>query len=109
MCEYLGIRAHIVPSSQIPIDHTLRSQEKVLALCEAMGADCYINPAGGQDLYSREIFASRGTNLEFIRPNSFQYRQFNNGFVPWLSIVDVLMFNSLEAVRFEIESGYTLI
>jgi len=29
--------------------------------------------------------------------------------VPWLSIIDVMMFNSLDALRESIDSGYELI
>ena len=46
--------------------------------------------------------------LSFIESKPFEYAQWGSEFVPWLSIVDVLMFNSLDAVRDVATSGYDL-
>lgn len=98
-CAHLRIDTEIRVSSVIGIDHNLKGQEKVLALCRAVGADTYINAIGGTELYSREEFGSQGVELKFIKSRPFSYGQFGATFVPWLSIIDVLMFNSLDAVR----------
>lgn len=97
-CAYLRIDTEIRLSSGISIDHNLKAQDKVLALCEAVGADTYINPIGGAALYSREEFRGRGIELKFIKSREYEYAQFGATFVPWLSIIDVLMFNSLDGV-----------
>lgn len=81
----------------------------MLALCRAMGADTYINAIGGTELYLREDFEAHGIELKFIRSRPFEYPQFGAPFVPWLSIVDVLMFNPIDAVRACIASNYELI
>jgi len=39
-----------------------------------------------------EVFEARGIDLHFLRSQPVTYPQFGNTFVPWLSIVDVLMF-----------------
>ena len=64
---YLGIRTPIVISSSVAIDHTLRSEAKVLALCQALGADRYVNPIGGRDLYSRATFQPQTALAPFRR------------------------------------------
>jgi hypothetical protein len=87
----------------------LRSQEKVLALCEAVGAKTYINAVGGMEIYSKDAFQARGINLKFIRSLPFEYAQFGHKFIPWLSIVDVMMFNSLDAIQERINSNFELI
>ncbi len=92
-CEHLGIATEIQVSSDIDIDHDLKNQDKVLALCEAVGAGIYINAIGGMELYSRDEFCARGIELKFIRSKPIEYAQFSNDFVPWLSIIDVMMFN----------------
>lgn len=61
------------------------------------------------ELYSKNAFAERELELEFIKSKPYEYSQFGNGFVPWLSIIDVMMFNSLDALRESIDSGYELI
>lgn len=95
-CDYLDIKTQIIISSTIPIDYSLKSQYKVLAICKELGASQYINPIGGTELYSNEFFKQYKIILKFIRPENIIYTQFNNEFIPWLSIIDVLMFNSKE-------------
>jgi len=109
ICQHLGIRTEIRVSSDIAVDHELKSQDKVVALCQALGAGTYINAIGGLDLYEREAFNARDIDLKFIKSKPFDYAQFGKDFVPWLSIVDVLMFNSLDRVREGIYSNYELI
>jgi WbqC-like protein family len=108
-CRHLSIDTEIRVSSSIPIDHELKAQEKVLALCGALGANTYINTIGGTKLYNKAEFSAQGIELQFIKSKPFEYAQFGAPFVPWLSIVDVLMFNPIEAVRTSIYSNYDLI
>ena len=106
--EYLEIKTQIVVSSTIDADHTLKSQDKVLSLCKSQNADIYINSIGGVELYDKKIFKQNGIELNFIKSNPIQYKQFNNEFIPWLSIIDVLMFNSKEEIK-KYLNEYTLI
>jgi len=109
ICQHLGIRTEIRVSSDIAVDHELKSQDRVIALCQALEAGTYINAIGGVDLYEKEVFNAYGIELKFIKSKPFEYVQFGKEFVPWLSIADVLMFNSLDAVREGISSNYELI
>jgi hypothetical protein len=109
MCAHLRIATAFRVSSTVDIDHDLKGQAKVLALCQALGADTYINPIGGLELYDRADFAAHGIELQFLQPQPFHYRQFDNPFVPWLSIVDVLMFNPPERIEDALRTGYALI
>lgn len=106
--RYVEIETPITISSSISIDHSLKSEEKVLSLCKAVGATMYINAIGGQHLYSKDRFAAHKIQLQFIKSDTIQYSQFSNNFVPWLSIVDVLMFNSKQDIIRYLNS-YTLI
>jgi hypothetical protein len=36
-----------------------------------------------------------GINLQFLKPNDILYSQFAMPFTPWLSIIDLLMFNEV--------------
>lgn len=106
--EFLDIKTELLVSSTIPIDHNLKSQDKVIELCKALNATRYINAIGGIELYNKETFANKNIQLNFIKTNYIEYKQFNNNFVPWLSIIDVLMFNSKEHVKSYLNQ-YTLI
>lgn len=99
ICDYLDIDTEIIVSSTVAANHDLISQDRVLALCEALGANTYVNASGGMELYSKEIFQQKGINLKFIQSKSFEYAQFNNDFVPWLSVIDVVMYNSVEVIQ----------
>jgi hypothetical protein len=109
VCEHLNIKTTITISSTIPIDPSLKNQDLVLAYCEARGASTYVNAIGGVDLYSKEAFRERGIELRFLKSRPFEYPQFGGTFVPWLSILDVMMFNPLEVVRQCVSSHYDLI
>jgi len=106
--DYLEIKTPIVISSTIKVDHTLKSQDKVLSLCKEQNADVYINSIGGVELYNKEIFKQNNIELNFIKSNPLQYKQFNSEFISWLSIIDVMMFNSKEQIK-EYLNSYTLI
>lgn len=95
VCAHIGITTAIRKSSTIEIDHSLKGQDKVLAICVALGTDSYINSIGGVDLYSTQVFESSYIELKFLQSNHVIYPQFDSSFVPWLSIVDVLMFNPI--------------
>jgi hypothetical protein len=108
VCGHLGIATRIVVSSTLDIDHSLQAADKVLALCRAAGADAYINPIGGVELYSKDDFAAEGIELSFLKSRPIEYLQFGAAFVPWLSIVDVMMFNDPDRIR-HLLSEYDLV
>ncbi|MEL2242161.1 WbqC family protein [Leclercia adecarboxylata] len=93
-----SLECEIVVCSELNIDHSLRSQEKILAICKEQNANTYINAPGGRELYERERFQQQRVSLQFIQPGDVHYPQFGAEFVPWLSIIDVMMFNNLENV-----------
>jgi len=106
---HLSIPTVLRVSSTLPFDNGLRGQDKVLAICKAAEATHYVNSIGGTELYTKPAFAEQGVSLTFLKPKPFEYPQFDAPFVPWLSIVDVLMFNPLEVVRDRLECGYDLV
>jgi hypothetical protein len=80
-----------------------------MALCDALGASTYRNSIGGLELYNGQGFQRAGVTLEFIRARPWEYPQFGQPFVPWLSILDVLMFNPLAQVQERIHSGFDVV
>ena len=99
LTSILCIQTNIVVSSKVEKDISKKGIDKVIDICKALNASIYINAIGGQGLYSKEAFAQNQINLKFIKPHSINYAQFNNEFVPWLSIIDVMMFNSPKEVN----------
>lgn len=94
IAAYLNITTRIVASSTIYNNEQLRAQERILDICRQEKATRYINPIGGQELYDKPTFAEANMELFFIKTRPIVYPQFSGQpFVPWLSILDVLMFN----------------
>ena len=109
ICEHLGIATTIERSSDVAINHALKNQDKVIALCEAVGAKIYVNAIGGMDLYTKNVFSDENIDLKFIRSKEFEYPQYGSSFVPWLSIIDVMMFNSKDEISSYLSEGYELV
>ncbi|MES1219060.1 MAG: WbqC family protein [Bacteroidota bacterium] len=95
---YLGIQTEIVVSSVIYKNDNLKSSERVIDICLKENATSYINAPGGSSLYNKRDFSKYNVNLKFLISGSIFYRQFENDFVPALSIIDVMMFNSTEVI-----------
>ena len=96
---YLGLDTPLMRSSQLDTGRDLRASDRVLALCDARGATTYINAPGGRDLYDKAAFQELGLDLKFLIPEDISYAQFGGEFVPWLSILDVMMFNDPAEIR----------
>ena len=109
LMKYFNIDTRLVISSSVPIDHQLKSKEKVIAICKHQNAVIYINPIGGFELYNKEEFKTEGLNLKFIKSDNITYPQFKNDFVPFLSIIDIMMFNSKDEIKNQLNNSYTFI
>lgn len=96
--SFLNIETELIISSQIPKNVSLKGQDKVIDICKKLKADTYLNAIGGQELYDKEEFAAKGIVLKFLRPDIVPYQQFRDIFVPSLSILDILMFNSVKEI-----------
>ena len=94
ICKYLNIGTTLIISSSINANHQMKGQDRVISICKAMKASHYINTLGGITLYSKHDFNEQGIQLSFINSKDIMYQQFENDFIPNLSIIDVMMFNS---------------
>lgn len=55
------------------------------------------NISSGNSIYNSLTFDT--PPLNFVKSQKVEYKQFDNDFVPWLSIIDILMFNDKKAVK----------
>ena len=60
------------------------------------------------ELYSKSVFQEKNIELFFIKANKLVYPQFSEEFVPFLSIIDVLMFNDIDEIQKQL-NNFTLI
>lgn len=96
--DYLGIKTRFIKSSSLENNSLLKREHRIYDQCARLGADTYINAIGGMELYDFEEFKKRGITLKFLKTRPIEYKQFGSPFVPNLSILDVIMFNSREEV-----------
>ncbi|SCX94236.1 WbqC-like protein family protein [Nonlabens sp. Hel1_33_55] len=94
VCEHLKINTEFVNSSSVYGNHHLSGKDRVIDICKKEDAEHYINPIGGKELYDKSDFEGEGLHLSFIQTGEISYTQSKGDFVPYLSIIDVLMFNS---------------
>ena len=98
--EYLGFDT-IFESSYEKYHHTydLKKAERLIEICKINHCNHYINPIGGIEIYNKKQFKDKGIKLNFLKTELIPYKQFKNEFIPGLSIIDVLMFNSIHETR----------
>ena len=97
--KYLHLETEICETSEIYKNAIKSGQERVLHICKIEKATQYINPIGGIELYSKDVFKENGLLLNFMKSKSIKYSQFDSNFSAGLSIIDVLMFNSISEVN----------
>lgn len=91
ICDYMGIRTEIIQTSSIYAKKGLAGADRIMDICKKNGADTYVNPQGGRELYAEAAFASRGVKLEFLEPELAEYPQKTKKFIPGLSVIDYMM------------------
>jgi hypothetical protein len=101
VCDLLGVpfKYEIFSRMAVDLPDIDHPGQWALEISHAVGADTYINPPGGRDIFKPEEFRERGIELGFTRPVSFQYDCNGYEFIPYLSILDVLMWNSPQDIK----------
>ncbi len=106
--EYLKIKKTLKISSKDFKNNGFKGFEKLTDICKQADIFNYINPSGGTELYNKVQFAEKGISLFFLMPEEVKYSQFKKEFIPWLSIIDVLMFNSPEKIKSDFLNNYRI-
>jgi hypothetical protein len=108
ICLQLGIETPLVLSSSLQKnDEGLSGSARIIAICKALQADTYVNAIGGRELYCGEEFRTSNIDLRFIEMSPIAYQQNIEKFVPYLSIIDVMMFNEKDVIKQYLQQ-YTL-
>ena len=97
--SYIGETREIIRASALDYDRADNAQNKVIGMCQALKATSYVNSTGGRHLYDAATFAANGITLRFLEGQNFVYPQGQHDFVPYLSIIDLLMHCPPETVR----------
>lgn len=105
---YLSLKTTIIESSSVYSNSHLKGEQRITDICRKEDSSVYINLPGGTELYSKNNFLKKGIDLYFIKSDAIRYRQFGDEFLPSLSMIDVMMFNSREKIH-EFLNSYELV
>ena len=107
VCIYLGIKTKFLVSSE-NFPETINSGRsgRMISICKKLKANELINAIGGTGIYDKNEFDEYGIRLSFIKTfKNLSYSQGENQpFISNLSIIDVMMFNSVQEISQMIES-----
>jgi len=102
LVEALGLRTKLVLASSLALPEPEGATERLIAICQALGADTYLSGVGGRGYLDLGRFEAAGIQVRFQEFRCPTYPQRFGPFEPNLSIVD-LLFNcgegSLEILR----------
>ena len=98
--EYLNIDAEIVKTSSVYPKQNLKSQNRILDICQREKAKTFYNTSAGMDLYDKSLFEQNNIEFHFVKTLPTTYLQlFTKEFTPFLSIIDVMMNNSVDEIE----------
>lgn len=106
--ETLDITTQIIRSPSKYNNNQLHKEFRLYDICKKENTNIYINAIGGQSIYNKLSFAEHNIELKFIKSTLTEYNHNSKTFIPDLSIIDVMMFNSVEKIK-EMIGEYELI
>lgn len=102
--QYLDVNCCWHISSEEFPNKGIQRTERIIDITRKLNGTQYINPIGGIKLYSKEDFTEYNLKLSFLYSDKIIYSQgAKETFEPWLSILDVIMFNSPSETRTMLE------
>lgn len=99
IAQYLQMNTEFFISSMIEKNNSLKGQDRIIEICKQLNGDTYINAIGGMEIYNKKGFDNEGLELIFLKMDEIEYKQLNGDFISNLSIIDVIMNNSVEDVK----------
>jgi hypothetical protein len=101
VCTYLGINREIelFSAMDLKIESVSAPDEWALNICKAVGASEYWDTTGAIEYFNKSKYIQSDIELHFQKITLTPYDQGRKCFDAGLSILDVLMFNSVEKIN----------
>ncbi|MFA5644527.1 MAG: WbqC family protein [Patescibacteria group bacterium] len=102
ICDFLGFpkKIEIFSRMNLKISDVKSPDDWALNICKEIGSiDEYWNASGGKIFFDKSKFKKEKIDLKFCSTTLTEYNQRRNYFEAGLSIIDVLMFNSVEDIN----------
>jgi hypothetical protein len=107
ICNHLGFDRdfEVFSGMSLPIEEVNEPDEWALNICKAIGnVDEYWNLSGGESFFDRSKYDRENIQLSFFSAELPPYNQLFGEYEPGLSIIDVLMFNSIEEINLMLDN-----
>lgn len=101
VCDYLGISFNWRRASELGINprEIEHPGQWALRISEMLGANTYLNPIGGKDIFKLDEWHKKNIKIHFTQLPTLHYDCSPYTFEPFLSIIDVMMWLSPESLR----------
>lgn len=102
ICSCIGIEFKVETFSRmnLKIEEVNAPDEWALNICKALGnVEEYWNSEGGLEFFDCTKYEKANIKIKFLKMNLQRYPQRRPEFEPGLSIIDVMMFNSVEDIN----------
>jgi len=101
VCEYLGIPFDyaILSEMNLELPPILKPGDWALRISEALGADEYVNPPGGVELFDKRRFDKSNITLTILGLPAIEYTCKRCDYIINLSVIDVLMWVKPEIIK----------
>jgi WbqC-like protein family len=96
LCRLLGLTRLILLSSELDVPG--QKSERLIGLCRALGAGRYLTGDAASDYLDETQFAAHDIRVEYHHYRHPVYAQLHGEFVPYLSVVDLLMNHGRESL-----------
>ncbi|MCM8796425.1 MAG: WbqC family protein [Candidatus Omnitrophica bacterium] len=100
--EFLGITKKIYFESELNIK-TINTQ-RIIDICKTLKADTYLSGSGGKNYLNEELFRSNNIKLVYQDFRHPEYAQRYQGFVPFMSAIDLLFNHGPDSLRILLSS-----
>jgi hypothetical protein len=89
IAKILDIKVNMVRSSEFPYGGAEKN-EKLVSMCKFLGADTYLSGSGGKSYIVEALFAQGKIDVKWHNYEHPTYQQRYGGFLPNMSIIDLL-------------------
>ncbi|NOT14054.1 MAG: WbqC family protein [Methylotenera sp.] len=100
VCDYLNIKFTFKVCSHLNLEYppNLKAGDWAPFICQQLGAQEYVNPMGGREIFNVGDFEKKEIALYFAEFSEFKYTTKSYQYEPHLSILDVMMWNSPDEI-----------
>lgn len=98
LMEEIGLQKKILFSQNLDLNGT-HATMRLIKICKLLDAEKYLSGTRGRNYIKDEKFQQEGIKLEYHDYVHPEYKQQFDGFIPYLSVIDLLFNHGLNSMR----------